>query len=103
MKKFLTVFIFSALIASVMYASFPVVEDQPTSTAVEVVSSSSSPVSGNVDWPLAIVCFFVGVLGVHQFMLGNNVKGLLYIFTLGFCGIGVLIDLINICMGNLSR
>lgn len=26
-----------------------------------------------------IICFFLGGLGIHQFYLGNNVKGILYL------------------------
>lgn len=40
-----------------------------------------------------VLWFFFGVLGVHHLYLGNIVRGLLYLFTLGFLGLGVLLDL----------
>ena len=38
-----------------------------------------------------VSCF--GILGFHQFYLGKPLKGVLYIFTGGFLGIGAFIDL----------
>lgn len=43
-----------------------------------------------------ILWLFFGILGVHQFYLGKNGRGLLYLFTLGVLGIGVLVDLFTI-------
>jgi len=105
MKKISITIFLSIIVATIMYASFPVVVEPVNEipTIIEQASSSTAPVSDNVDWPLAIVCFFVGYLGIHQFMLGNTGKGLLYMFTLGFCGIGALIDFIKIVMGDMSR
>ncbi|GAA1737002.1 TM2 domain-containing protein [Luedemannella helvata] len=40
--------------------------------------------------------FFLGVIGVHQFYLGNTIRAVTYIFTLGWLGIGLLIDLFTI-------
>lgn len=41
-----------------------------------------------------LICLFVGYLGVHKFMEGKIVTGILYIFTFGLFGIGVTIDCI---------
>lgn len=38
---------------------------------------------------------FIGVNGVHRFVLGQIGMGLIYFFTAGFCLIGTIIDLIN--------
>ena len=38
---------------------------------------------------------FLGYFGIHKFIEKKIVLGILYLFTLGFLGIGVLIDLIN--------
>lgn len=38
---------------------------------------------------------FVGIAGVHRFLLDQIVMGLLYLFTAGFCFIGTVVDMIN--------
>lgn len=42
-----------------------------------------------------LVCLFAGYLGVHKFMEGRIISGLLYVFTGGLFGIGVFIDVIR--------
>ncbi len=49
-----------------------------------------------------LLAVFVGHLGVHHFYVGNKGKGIAYIFTLGLFGIGVLIDIIQIALGNFT-
>lgn len=43
-----------------------------------------------------ILCLLGGMLGIHKFYEGKIFMGLLYLVTFGFCGIGVLIDLIKL-------
>jgi TM2 domain-containing membrane protein YozV len=43
---------------------------------------------------LAIIGFF-GVAGIHRFVIGEVGMGILYFLTGGFCGIGTIIDLVN--------
>jgi TM2 domain-containing membrane protein YozV len=38
---------------------------------------------------------FVGVAGVHRFVIDEIGMGLLYLFTAGLCLIGTLVDVIN--------
>lgn len=38
----------------------------------------------------------LGLCGIHRFYLGKPVTGLLYLFTLGFFGIGQVIDLVRL-------
>lgn len=40
-----------------------------------------------------LLWFFLGVLGAHQFYLGKTGRAISYIFTFGWLGIGLLIDL----------
>ena len=40
------------------------------------------------------LCLFFGVLGIHKFYEGRVLLGIVYLLTLGLCGIGVIIDLI---------
>ena len=44
---------------------------------------------------LTLVGFF-GIAGIQRFVVGDTGLGILYLVTFGFCGIGTIIDLINI-------
>jgi len=39
---------------------------------------------------------FFGVAGIQRFVIGDILMGVLYLLTFGFCGIGTLVDIINI-------
>ena len=99
MKKLLFIMAFFAL-STTIFASFPVVSD---AVLMENSSSQTEAPASNVDWGLAAVCYFVGFLGIHRFMIGDTKNGILMLLTLGGCGIWALIDFINILMGNMSR
>ena len=43
-----------------------------------------------------LLCFFLGVLGVHKFYRKKIGMGLLYLFTYGLFGIGWLVDTISL-------
>lgn len=45
-------------------------------------------------WVSFFLCLFLGVFGIHKFYEERILLGLVYIFTAGLFGIGVLIDLI---------
>lgn len=45
-------------------------------------------------WVALALCFFLGFLGAHKFYEGKVGMGILYLFTVGLCGIGVLVDFI---------
>ena len=47
-----------------------------------------------------LLCWFLGVLGVHRFYSGHTAIGVLQLLTLGGCGIWALIDFIIIVSGN---
>lgn len=52
---------------------------------------------------MALICFFLGGLGVHNFMMGENKKGIRQIILCFVCGISwifALIDFINILTGK---
>lgn len=49
-----------------------------------------------------LLCIFLGVLGVHRFYVGKIGTGILWLITLGFWGIGWLVDLILIACGKMT-
>lgn len=48
----------------------------------------------------AVLCFFLGVLGVHRFYAGKVGTGILWLFTGGLLGVGALVDFIMILCGS---
>lgn len=50
----------------------------------------------------ALICFFIGGLGIHRFYLGYTWQGIVQLLTAGGCGIWVLIDFIRILTGSLK-
>jgi TM2 domain-containing membrane protein YozV len=49
--------------------------------------------------PAALLCFFVGWLGIHRFYVGKIGTGILMILTFGGLGIWTLVDFILIVVG----
>lgn len=49
---------------------------------------------------LSILCLLLGLFGVHNFYCGKIAKGIIYLLTFGFLGIGTFVDLINIINNN---
>jgi len=48
----------------------------------------------------ALLCFFFGVFGVHRFYVGKIGTGIIWLLTLGLCGIGAAVDFIVILIGG---
>lgn len=53
----------------------------------------AGPVNYNLTW---ILLTFLGAFGVHRFYMGKIFTGLLYLFTLGLLGLGVLYDFLTL-------
>lgn len=47
-------------------------------------------------WVAFLLCLFLGFLGAHKFYEGKAGMGVVYLFTGGLCGVGVLIDLFTL-------
>ena len=59
----------------------------------QIISSKSKGVA-------AVLCFFLGSLGIHRFYVGKVGTGILWLLTLGLCGFGTLVDFIMILCGS---
>jgi len=67
---------------------------KPTVTATgELISPKSRAAA-------AILCWFLGIIGIHRFYVGKVGTGIAQIFTLGGLGIWVLVDFIMILAGS---
>lgn len=64
--------------------------------------AAKASVSNTSKATLAIVCFFLGGLGVHRFMVGKIGTGILMLCTLGAFGIWTLIDFVMILIGKFT-
>lgn len=47
-----------------------------------------------------LLCLFFGYFGFHRFYTGSIFLGLLYLFTFGLLGIGVILDLLWLVCGT---
>lgn len=62
--------------------------------------SSQGATSEKAMVPAALLCFFLGALGVHRFYVGKVGTGILMLITLGALGIWTLVDLVMIIVGS---
>ncbi len=47
-----------------------------------------------------VLCIFGGIIGLHQFYVGNLKKGIIYFFTAGLFAFGWITDIISILLGS---
>lgn len=50
-----------------------------------------------------LITVLLGELGVHRFMAGKIGTGILYLLTGGLCGIGWIVDIVNVCTGKFTN
>lgn len=64
------------------------------------VMNAMSGVSRKSKWVAFLLCVFLGPFGAHKFYVGKIGTGILYFLTVGFFGIGWIIDIFVILAGG---
>lgn len=49
-----------------------------------------------------LLCYIFGMFGAHRFYVGKTYTAVLYIFTFGLFGVGLLIDTLKIILGKFT-
>ena len=62
----------------------------------------SARMSNKSKFVAAVLCFFVGILGVHRFYVGKIGTGIIQLCTGGGFGVWWIIDFIVILLGNFT-
>ncbi len=70
-----------------------VINNANTNTNTNTAAPLGRPIN---KWVAFVLCLLLGIFGAHKFYEGKIGMGIVYLLTGGFCGIGVLIDLITI-------
>ncbi len=71
------------------------------SCGVAIKKGNGNYLNGKDKVVMALVCFFLGGIGIHNFMLGETKKGIFRIVMSFLCGLGgifALIDFVKILM-----
>jgi len=79
-----------------------VIVSKERKTKMKSEKNNSDDGSGKSQLVALLLCFFVGVLGIHRFYLGYTGIGVLMLLTGGLCGLLLLIDFIRILTGDLK-
>lgn len=48
------------------------------------------------------ITIFFGILGIHRFYVGKMGTGVLYLLTVGFGGLGWILDIFQVLSGNFT-
>lgn len=77
-------------------AGQPVINIVNTNTNANTNTAGGGVGNSRNKWVAFVLCLFLGFIGAHKFYDGKTGMGILYIFTFGLFGIGIIIDLITI-------
>ncbi len=108
LKHFIAILTIAFFGLTPAFASFPVerVAAEQTTTVIEDDSKDAFAAPAASDGKSQIValllCWLVGIIGIHRFYLGYTWQGIVQILTLGGLGIWTLIDLVRIIIGTLK-
>lgn len=86
--------------ASARAAAIPTINinNMNTNQNTNTINSAAYPYKSKL--VAALLCFFLGGLGIHRFYVGKMGTGILWLLTLGLCGIGAIVDFIVILIGG---
>lgn len=73
----------------------PVVQGSEVCLNCGVALKKTSDYNGYDKVVIAVICFFLGALGIHNFMMGETKKGIFKIVMDFCCGIGGILALID--------
>jgi len=62
---------------------------------VAIKKASDSDLNGKDKVTMALVCFFLGGIGIHNFMMGETKKGIMKIVLCFLCGLSSIFALID--------
>ena len=79
-------------------------EQAPAQPVINIVNNNTNTATANATlglraknkWVAFALCLLLGYLGAHKFYEGKTGAGILYLFTAGLFGIGIIIDIIAI-------
>lgn len=79
------------------------VEQVKSEQANVVINNTNTNVNRNIGagkpknkWVALLLCILIGFLGAHKFYEGKILLGIVYIFTMGLFGIGLIIDFFSL-------
>lgn len=71
------------------------------SCGCDLRQAAMDPEVGTHNWLVTLLlCWFLGVFGIHSFYVGKTGIGIVQLLTLGGCGIWALVDFIMILVGS---